>query len=112
MEYFAVTEKDAKTAEEGIKTTIEKTIEKKLPNHDFGENNVTNIFNTAYAFAGIVAVAFIVYGGVQYITANGDPGKITKAKRTILYAVIGLVVVLLAAAITFFVTQSIAGAGA
>ena len=68
---------------------------------------LTNGINTAYAVAGIVAVGFIVYAGAHYMTAMGDPGKIKKAHNTILYAVIGLLVVLLAAAITNFVMGNI-----
>ena len=96
MNFFAA------ASEEGVREAIDK-----LPNHDFGQANVTNILNTVYAFVGIVAVAFIIYGGIQYMTANGDLGKLTKAKNTIAFAVVGLIIVLLAAAITFFVTQAI-----
>ena len=88
---------------------LEKEIQD-LPNQDFGQNNVSNIFNVAYSLVGLVAVAFIIYGAVQYITANGDAGKLTKAKHTIMYAVVGMMIVLLAAAITYFITSSIAGA--
>jgi len=48
-------------------------------------------------------VIVIIVGGIRYATADGDSGKITQARNTILYAVIGLVVALLAYAITFFV---------
>lgn len=98
MEFFAATADDVKGAIEG-----------QLPNQNFGQSNVTNILTTVYAFVGIIAVGFIIYGAVQYVISNGDPGKITKAKNTILYSVIGLVVVLLAAALTFFLTQVLAG---
>lgn len=64
---------------------------------------ITSILNMAYAVAGIVAVGFIIYGGVTYATSVGDPSKIKKASQTLLYSIIGLVVVLLAAAITNFV---------
>ena len=36
---------------------------------------VTNILNTAYFLAGIVAVGMIIYAGIQYLTANGEPSK-------------------------------------
>lgn len=64
---------------------------------------VTTILNWIYALGGIVAVGFIVYGAVNYAMTQGDPGKIKQASQTIAYAIIGLVVVLLAAAITNFV---------
>ena len=65
---------------------------------------------TAYAVAGTVAVGFIIYAGVNYATAAGDPGKIAKAHKTIIYALIGLVIVVLAAIITNFVFSAVGGA--
>lgn len=60
---------------------------------------VQTILNSIIAVIGIVAVIFIVIGGVNYMTSQGDPGKLKKAKDTILYACIGLVVCALAFAI-------------
>lgn len=45
---------------------------------------------------GAIAVLFLVYGGVMYVTAHGEGGQIDKAKATIMYAIVGLVVVVLA----------------
>ena len=49
---------------------------------------------------GSIALVYIILGGVHYMTAAGDPSKIKKAKETIMYAVIGLVVSALAFALT------------
>ena len=57
--------------------------------------------------AGVVAIIFVVYGGILYITSTGDPGKIKKAKDAILYALIGLAIVALAQVITAFVSSKI-----
>ncbi len=59
------------------------------------------------AIAGIVSAIFLVYGGIGYITSSGDPGKIKKAKDTILYSLIGLTIVALATIITAFVSNVI-----
>jgi len=56
---------------------------------------------------GIVAVGMIIFGGVRYATSQGDPGKTKSAKDTILYAVVGLVVAILAFTITAFVLEAI-----
>lgn len=64
---------------------------------------VGNLLNVAYFLAGIVAVIVIIYGGVRYVTANGDPNNVKSAKNAIMYAVVGLVVVMMAAAMTQFV---------
>ncbi len=53
--------------------------------------------------AGALAVCLIIYGGIKYITANGDASKIESAKNTIVYSLVGLAVIVLAAAIINFV---------
>jgi cytochrome bd-type quinol oxidase subunit 2 len=61
---------------------------------------VINMFSIV---VGIVAVIMIVLGGLKYITSSGDSNNITSAKNTILYAIVGLVVVALAQFIVRFV---------
>lgn len=70
---------------------------------------VINIINAIIGILGLVAVVIIIYGGVQYMTSAGDAGKVKKAKDTILYAVIGLIVCVLAYAIVNFVIGKILG---
>lgn len=77
---------------------------KKLPK---GQLDVNVILNWVYGVIGLVAVAMIIIGAIQYVTSQGSADKAKKAKNTILYAVIGLVIVLLAAAITSFVFTSV-----
>lgn len=60
---------------------------------------VQNAFSWACAMAGLVAVVFIVRGGVEYVMSQGDPGKVQKATRSIIFSVAGLIIVLLAFAI-------------
>ena len=57
--------------------------------------------------SGIVAVIVIIIGGIGYMTSSGDAGKVKKAKDTILYGVIGLVIVALSFAIVNFVISNI-----
>ncbi len=64
---------------------------------------VKNIIEAIILVLGIVAVIFIIIGGVQYMTSIGDAGKVKKAKDTILYAVIGLVICILSYVIVNFV---------
>lgn len=61
------------------------------------------IVKSIIGVAGTIAVIFVVVGGVNYITSNGDTGKIEKAKKTILYACIGIAVCALAFAIVNWV---------
>lgn len=53
--------------------------------------------------AGIVAVIFIIYGGFQYITSQGEPDGTKRAKDTVVNALVGLVIVILSSAIVNFV---------
>lgn len=64
---------------------------------------IKTIVNVLLFILGAVAVIMIVIGGIRYSISQGDSGAITSAKNTILYAVIGLVVALLAYAIVNFV---------
>lgn len=70
-----------------------------------GEVNafITNVINLFSLIVGIVAVIMIIIGGLKYITSGGDSGNVTGAKNTILYAVIGLIIVVLAQVIVRFV---------
>lgn len=46
--------------------------------------------------AGVLAVGYLVYGGIMFITAAGDAEKVTKARNTILYAIIGIIIITMA----------------
>lgn len=60
------------------------------------------------AIVGVIAVVVIIISGVKYITSGGDSGKTAQAKDTLLYAVIGLVVALLAQVIVQLVINKVA----
>lgn len=65
--------------------------------------DILNLMNVVYMVAGIVAVIVIIIAGFTFITSSGDQAKITKAKNTILYASVGLVVVMVAFTVTQFI---------
>lgn len=67
------------------------------------EDTVKNIINAVLYVIGILAVVMVIIGGVQYTTSGGDQAAVTKAKNTILYGIIGLVIAILAYAIVNFV---------
>lgn len=73
-------------------------------------STVTIGLNLFSAIVGIVAVVMIIVGGIKYITSGGESANVTTAKNTILYAVIGLVIVALAQIIVRFVLQRFVGA--
>lgn len=64
---------------------------------------VQNVISTLLVAIGIIAVIMIIIGGIRYTLSNGDASQIKSAKDTVLYAVIGLIVAMLAYAIVNFV---------
>lgn len=67
------------------------------------QNTIDGVLNTVYYSAGAIAVIVIIISSIFYIISQGDAAKIKRAKDGILYAVVGLVVILLAFVITNFV---------
>ena len=74
------------------------------------DSSINKLLETVINFislvVGVIAVIMIIIGGVKYITSGGDSGNVTGAKNTILYAVIGLVIVALAQLIVNFVLNT------
>lgn len=75
---------------------------------EVGSSQVEGILMTVYFWAGIVAVIVIIIGGIRYASSNGDASGVKSAKDTILYAVVGLIVIIMAAAITGFIIGNVA----
>ena len=70
---------------------------------------VVTLINVALTLAGLVAAVYLILGGIRYITSQGDEDQAETAKNTILYAVIGLIVIGLSAAIVNFVISAVVG---
>ena len=70
---------------------------------------ITSIINGVLAVLGLLAVIFIIVGGINYMTSAGATQKIEKGKRTILYACIGLIICVLSYAVVNFVIKNIIG---
>lgn len=68
---------------------------------------ILQVVNVLLYIVGAIAVIMIIVGGFKYVTSGGDSAGVTSAKNTILYAVIGLVVALLAFALVNFVLNDL-----
>lgn len=80
------------------------------PRDLFGDTGVfKQVTNTILYIVGIVAVIMLIIGGIRYVISGGDSKKVTDAKNTILYAIIGLVIAFLAFAIVNFVVSALPG---
>ena len=60
-------------------------------------NMVLTIVNWFLFFLGLIATIFLIYGGFLYITSAGNDDNVNKAKKIIIYAAIGLILILVAA---------------
>lgn len=66
-------------------------------------NAIKNIINLLSAIIGVVAVIIIIFNGFRFITSGGDSNAISSARRGIIFAIVGLIVVVLAQVIVRFV---------
>jgi len=74
----------------------------------FGTGGIfTTITNLALYLIGAVSVLMLIYGGIRYTISGGDSNAVTGAKNTILYAIVGIVIALLAYAIVNFVLTNL-----
>lgn len=78
------------------------------PANLFGDTGVfKQVTNTILYIVGIVAVIMLIIGGIKYVVSGGDSKKVTDAKNTVLYAIIGLIIAFLAFAIVNFVISAL-----
>ena len=80
---------------------------KNIPHLEASQGTLENILNAIYVIIGALAVIFIIVGAIRYVLSAGDSAKLAQAKNTILYAILGLIISILAFAITNFVIGSI-----
>lgn len=79
----------------------------------FGDTGAfRQVTNTILYIVGIIAVIMLIIGGIKYVVSGGDSKKVTDAKNTVLYAIIGLVIAFLAFAIVNFVISALPSAPA
>ena len=86
-----------------------------------GRDQVTDLFGTTGTFRtitnvllfliGAISVIMLIVGGLRYVVSGGDSTAVTNAKNTILYAIVGIVVAILAYAVVTFVITSFSGSG-
>jgi uncharacterized membrane protein len=73
-----------------------------LPHTEAGGNQLHDILAIAFGILGALAVIFMLIGAMRFITAQGNPQEIAKARSTIIYAAVGVIVAALAEAIVAF----------
>jgi len=68
-----------------------------------------NLLSIAVQLAGYAAVGLVIWGGIRYMLANGESSKIASAKTTIINALIGLLIVLIAITLVDFLISPTSG---
>jgi uncharacterized membrane protein YidH (DUF202 family) len=75
-----------------------------IPKTDFGPDNMSKVLTAVFATIGGVALIIIVISGFKFITSQGNPDQVAKARNTIIYAAVGLVICVGALTIVNLVT--------
>jgi hypothetical protein len=103
---------DADTATDDVRSGLGEAAEVAgIPQE--GESSIPvrigNIISYALGFVGVIFLVLMIAGGLLWMTAAGNEERVTKAKSLITNAVIGMVIVFSAYAITYFVTNTLLG---
>ncbi len=80
-----------------------------IPCRDTSSNPIETAIKLAIAVAAGVSILFVTIGAFRYVISAGDPGNISKAKNTIIYALVGLVVSVTVYGLVTFVIDRAAG---
>ena len=70
---------------------------------------VARLFSLAITLVVVSAVGYVIYSGYKFVIAQGDPGKIKEAQNTLTYAIIGMVVAIVAGLLTGFIYKAVTG---
>lgn len=73
-----------------------------LPRIDLTSGSIGQVLRLVFGLAGAVSVLIITLAGLQYVLSRGEPQATAKAKETILYAVVGLIICITAFSIVTF----------
>jgi hypothetical protein len=80
---------------------------KTLPDVNADQDRITAALTVAFSITGAIALLVITLAGFKYITTQGNPQEVAKAKNAIIYALVGLVISILAVAIIQFAIRTV-----
>jgi hypothetical protein len=78
-----------------------------LPNVTANQGRIDDIMNVVFSLLGSIAVLIIVLAGLKYITSKGEPQEMAQAKNALLYALVGLAIVIMSYSIVAFVLSNV-----
>jgi len=86
-----------------VKLTIDQSCQSTgLPTISASSGELQTILQIFFAILGAIAVLFVIVGGLKYTLSGGNPQEMQKAKDTIIYSIVGLIVAISAEAIVSF----------
>jgi len=89
--------------------TSKGEITQTVPTIDCIADLIRTLLNTAISIAGFIVVVMIIMAGYKYITSRGDAAALDSARKTIIYAIVGLFVIMLSYAFINLVVNIITG---
>ena len=78
-----------------------------LPDTKADDATIENVLSTIFGALALISIVFITIGGLRYVISEGNEQKVQQAKETVLYAIIGLVISLVAFSVVRFVLGNI-----
>ena len=80
-----------------------------LPHVSAGASRLQVFLSVGIGIIAAICLLFLVIGGMRYVLSDGDPQRVSRAKGTVLYALIGLVITILAQTLVWFVVGGVTG---
>ncbi len=74
-----------------------------VPKAELGQGSLNTVLQVVFGFAAALAILMLVIAGLKYVLSRGEAAEVAKAKNTIIYALIGLVIAASAFTIVTFV---------
>lgn len=104
----AVSAQGSNITDSGIQGGVDSAQGSDQPSELFGDGGIfETVTNILLFIIGAIAVIMLIIGGIRYVVSGGDQSAVTAAKNTILYAIVGIVVAILAYAAVNFVTSQL-----
>jgi hypothetical protein len=95
----------------GTNDNVKGTFDTGLPNVTAGHSQLILIFNIVIGIIAAISVLFVMIGGLRYVFSDGDPQEAATARKTIIYAVVGLLIAITAEGLVAFVLDKVIKGG-
>lgn len=79
-----------------------KSGEVDIPKPEITQSSISNVLSIVFGVAGGIALIIVIIAGIKFMTSQGEPQALAKARNTIIYALIGLVICIAAFSIVSF----------